>query len=76
MFCRVGQNALAMQTHQPPIVDNHGESARLTPLDPPYVLKTHSLEGSFQDAWRMGIFTPVSSKLCKTQEHQKRELEC
>ncbi len=45
MFCRVGQNALAMQTHQPQIVDNHGGSARLTPLDPPYVLKTHSLEG-------------------------------
>ncbi len=24
MFCRVGQNALAMQTHQPQFVDNQG----------------------------------------------------
>ncbi len=39
---RMGQNALAMQTHQPQIVDSHGGSARLTPLDPPDVLKTHS----------------------------------
>ncbi len=45
MFCRVGQNALAMQTHQPQIVENDGGSARLTPLEPPYVLKNHSLEG-------------------------------
>ncbi len=44
-FCRVVQNALAMQTHQPQIVDNHGGSARLTPLEPPYVLKNHSLVG-------------------------------
>ncbi len=47
-FCRVGQNALAMQTHQPQVVDNHGGSARLTPLEPPYVLKSHSLEEIFR----------------------------
>ncbi len=39
MFCRVGQNALAMQTHQPQIVDNNGGSARLTALDPPLRIK-------------------------------------
>ncbi len=42
IFCRVGQNALAMQTHHPQFVENHGGSARLTPLEPPYVLKTRS----------------------------------
>ncbi len=34
MFCRVVQNALAMQTHQPQIVDNNGGSARLIAARP------------------------------------------
>ncbi len=49
MFYRVGQNELVMQTHQPQIVDNNGGSARLMPLDPPYVLILTAPSGSMAD---------------------------